>query len=124
MIAETPKIHEKVDYWLNQWARWMRVRPADEMELGFPERAKPFIGGGESRRGEEFEEDQNIEIWKYNCQTMNALIGNLPPAQQCAVGHIYAGDCWRFPRDNLFELLELAAETLLIGMHKWGVGGA
>ena len=47
-----------------QWARWMRVRPSDEMELGYPARILPWIGGGESQRTEDFDEDQNLAVWQ------------------------------------------------------------
>ena len=99
----------------------MRIKPADLMELGYPSKAKPFIGGGESRRGEEWSEDEGIKIWQRNCEVMNALIESLPPAQQCAVCHVYAGDCWRFPRDNLMTLLAKACDALLIGMNERAV---
>lgn len=95
----------------------MRVKPSDEMELGFPPRIKPWIGGGESQRGEDFDEQQDLSIWQHNCAAMNALIDSLPPAQRCAVCHIYAGDCWRFPRNNPIELLVKAGESLLLGMN-------
>ena len=87
------------------------------MELGYPAKSKPFIGGGESQRTEAFEESQSQSIWLRNCEVMDALIDSLPPAQCCAVRHIYAGDSWRFPRDNALKLLEKAAETLLLGMN-------
>lgn len=119
--AWKPVIAERVDYWCSQWARWMRSRPADEMELGFPPRIKPWIGGGESQRCADHEESEAESNWHYCCVTMNKLIGDLPPSQQCAVQSVYAGDSWRFPRDNLYLLLEEAAGNLMLGMNKWGV---
>lgn len=120
-MADLPTIHERVDFWCSEWARWMRSKPADEMELGFPPRVKPWIGGGESQRTADHEQTQYEQIWQYNCATMDKLIGDLSPAQCCAVRNIYAGDCWRFPRENRLELVEDASQLLLIGMNKWGV---
>jgi len=116
-----PQIPERVDRALIAWAAWMHVRPADEMELGYPSRVKPWIGGGESQRGEDWSETQEQSVRVFICETMNALVESLPPAQQAAVGHIYCGDAYRFPRDNLFELMEAAAVTLMLGMNKRGV---
>ncbi len=121
MIAEAPKIPERVDHWLLAWAAWMRVRPSDEMELGYPSRVKPWIGGGESQRTDDWEESEAEKIRLWCCETMNKLIKDLPLAQQCAIGHIYAGECWRFPRENKFKLLEDASQALLIGMNKWEI---
>lgn len=100
----------------------MRVKPSDEMELGYPARINPWIGGGESQRGDDWTETEEQNVWQYCCMTMNKLIEDLPPAQQCAVQSVYSGDAWRFPRENRFELLETASSTLLIGMNAWSVG--
>lgn len=121
LVEGLPIIPERVDFWCTEWARWMRVKPSDEMELGYPCRVKPWIGGGESQRGEDWSESQELSVWQYNCQTMNALIESLPPAQQCAVNSVYCGDLWRFPRDNRLLLLEAASAQLMLGMNKWGV---
>lgn len=118
---EIPQIPDRVDFWLLAWARWMRTKPADEMELGYPSRVKPWIGGGESQRGDDWSQTEEQNILQYNCSTMNALIESLPPAQGCAVQSVYAGDEWRFPRKNRLELLETAAQSLLLGMNKWGI---
>lgn len=48
---------------------------------------------------------------------MDALISDLPPAQCCAIRHVYAGDAYRFPRDNVIELVQAAASELLRGMN-------
>lgn len=114
MIAETPKIPERVDYWLNAWASWMRSEPN---RLGFPHKCSGVKTGGEDRRTDSWLEDEELSLRLRNCEAMDALIDSLPPAQCCAVRHIYAGDVWRFPRDNMYDLIERAANTLLIGMN-------
>lgn len=117
MNEDIPIIHHRVDFWLNEWARSLRVKPADMAELDFPTRCKPFIGGGESQRADDFADEQWRHVRIANCATMDALIESLPQAQGCAIKHVYAGDCFRFPRDNLFPLLVTATNTLLIGMN-------
>lgn len=114
LIAETPKIPERVDYWLTEWARWMYSEPT---RLGYPHKSMGIRTGGEDRRTEDWEEDENQAIRLRNCEAMDALISDLPPAQCCAIRSIYAGDVWRFPRENQFALLERASATLLIGMN-------
>lgn len=121
---DLPQIPDRVDFWLLAWARWMRVKPADEMELGYPSRVKPWIGGGESQRGDDWAQTEEQNILQYCCMTMNKLIEDLPPTQQCAIQSIYGGDAWRFPRENRLQLVEKAAVTLLIGMNEWSVGVA
>ena len=111
-----PEIPDRVDYWLNQWARWTRKEPS---RLGYPPRTLGLVGGGESRRTDEWEEDTGIAIWQRNCEVMEALIESLPPAQGCAIRHVYSGDEWPkvFRFHNLLKLIELAASKLLIGMN-------
>lgn len=104
----------RVDYWLNQWSTWYRAEPN---RLGFPHRTIGLVGGGESRRGEEWEEDETNKIWHRNCEAMDALIESLPPSQCAAVRHSYLGEPWRFPRDNIEALLDMATVELLRGMN-------
>lgn len=108
------EINHRVDYWLNQWAVWYRAEPN---RLGFPHRCMGIVGGGESRRGEEWEEDERSNIWHRNCEAMDALIESLPPSQCCIVRHVYLGEVWRSPRQTLESLLESAQESLMLGMN-------
>ncbi len=85
--------------------------------LGFPHKCSGVTTGGEDRRTDSWLEDEELSLRLRNCEAMDALIDSLPPAQCCAVRHIYAGDIWRFPRDNMYDLIERAANTLLIGMN-------
>ena len=109
-----PEINIRVDYWLNQWAVWYRAEPC---RLGFPHHIPGIVGGGESRRGEEWEEDETNKVWHRNCEAVDALVESLPPSQCCVVRHVYLGEVWRFPRENLMDLLETAVKTLLRGMN-------
>lgn len=117
--AELPQISPRVDYWLLEWARWLRAEPT---KLGYPHHINGIIGGGESRRTDEWEEDEFAAIWMRNCQAMDALISDLSPPQACAVRHIYGGDVFpdvfRFRHEKpVLSLLEDAAAKLLIGMN-------
>lgn len=111
---EPPPVNTRVDYWLNQWAVWYRAEPT---RLGFPHRTIGLVGGGESRRGEEWEEDESDKIWHRNCEAMDALIESLPPSQCAAVRNAYIGEPWCFPRENREALLEAATVGLLRGMN-------
>lgn len=112
--AWMPEVNPRVDYWLNQWAVWYRAEPN---RLGFPHRTMGIVGGGESRRGVEWEEEESDKIWHRNCETMDALVESLPPSQCCIIRHIYLGEVWRFQRQTLDTLFELAQGGLLIGMN-------
>lgn len=118
-MTDTPDIPERVDFWLIEWARSMRASTGHE--LGFPDHCMPFISGGESQRTVDWDRDEWEKTLARNCAAMDALIASLPPAQALAIRHVYGGDCYRFPRNNLFQLLESAAATLLIGMNARGV---
>lgn len=107
-------IPERVEYWLVNWARWCRKSPH---KLGYPSKVCLIVSGGESQRTEDWEEETYEAIWKRNCAAMDALISDLPPAQCCAIRHVYAGDVYRFPRENVIELIQKAAERLLKGMN-------
>lgn len=112
---DLPQIHERVDYWLNQWARFMR-HPG--IRLGYPNASLIFANGGESQRWADWADDEEERIWKRSVKAMDAAINDLAPAQRIAIHHTYLGVTAQFPRDNLFELLEQAASYLLIAMHK------
>jgi hypothetical protein len=79
------------------------------------------MSGGESRRGADVDQDFEYEAWSVNVKALDSLIESLPPAQTCAVRHTYLGEVWRFPRDNLDQLLALAEETLEHGCEARGV---
>lgn len=113
MIAETPKIPERVDYWLTQWARYMHH---SGIRLGYPASSPGLSSGGESQRWADWADEEEERIWKRNVRAMDACIQDLPPAQRVAVHHVYLGQTAQFPRGNLYELLEEAAQSLLVGM--------
>ncbi len=114
-LSETVEDYERVDHWLNQWSKWMR---GARTKLGYPSKAVPFIGGGESQRTAEWEEDAQESIWLTNCRAMDALIDSLPPTWGCAVHHIYLGAVYRFPREDVLSLLAKAMGQLREGMNE------
>lgn len=118
MADEIPEIHPRVDFWLNLWARSCRPKASDLARLGFPDHSQPFIGGGESQRAEDWDDDEWRKTVARNCKAMDALIADLPPAQCAAVRNVYAGEnFFRYPRNNLCALLESASNILLVGMN-------
>ena len=112
MLMDRPDIPDRVDYWLLQWGRWCRYTPD---KLGYPSKVTGIVSGGV--RNDDWEEETGQSIWRRNCATMDALISGLPPAQCCAVRHVYAGDAFRFPRENVIELIQAASVALLDGMN-------
>lgn len=74
------------------------------------------MGGGESQRWAEWEQDQAENIMGLNCRAMDALIDSLPPSQSCAIHHVYLGSTFRFPREEPIDLVARAMPTLLKGM--------
>lgn len=105
---------KRVEYWLNEWSHWYAAEPN---RLGFPHHVTGVVGGGHSRRGDEWEDEETRKTWHRNCRSMDALIESLPPSQCCAVRHVYLGEPWRFPRENQAALLEAAETALLRGMN-------
>lgn len=114
IVCEPDPVNTRVEYWLNQWSIWYTAEPN---RLGFPHRTIGLVGGGESRRGEEWEEDETNKIWHRNCEAMEALIEGLPPSQCCVIRHLYLDETWRFTRDNKEALFVVAQANLLRGMN-------
>ena len=111
-------IDQRVDYWLIQWARWIRqYRP----NLGYPTRSPGLITGGESQRWDDYDEDSTRDAWQTNCEALDTLIADLPPSQGAAIRSVYIGEVWRFPRHNMLAQLEHAADSLIQSMDKRGV---
>lgn len=104
----------RVEYWLGEWSRWYESEPN---RLGFPNHISGVVSDGHSRRTDEWEDEETRKTWHRNCATMDALVESLPPSQCCAVRHTYLGEAWKFPRDNLQALLDMASVTLLRGMN-------
>lgn len=109
-------IPDRVDYWLTQWAAWHRH---DQPRLGYPSRSAVLVSGGESRRGDEWEEDETRKFWGRNCQIMEALINGLPQGQRTAVNAFYLTVGVEVP--NAEQIVATASESLLIGMNARGV---
>lgn len=109
---------ERVDHWLLQWGRYMRHEGS---RLGYPHKSLCFSTGGESQRWDNWAEDEETKGWQRNVVSMNVLINDLPPAQRLAVNHVYLGTTVKFPRDNLIDLIQMAAHSLLIGMEGKGI---
>jgi hypothetical protein len=110
-----PQIPERVDYWLGQWARYMRH---DGTRHGYPTSSLGLMGGGESQRWADWADDEEWRIWVRNVKAMDAAINDLPGSQRVAICHVYLGQVAQFPRDNLMELMEAASNNLLAAMEK------
>ena len=103
--------HSIVDYWLTVWARWMRS--GSVTQLGY------VVSGGP--RGNSSFEDLTRDNDTRCAKIVDALIEDLPPAQSCAVHHVYLGSAWRFPRLNSENLVTDAMKTLQVGLNQRGV---
>ena len=108
----------RVEYWLIEWAKWVKQWRSN---IGYPGRSIGIMSGGESRRGADVDQDFEYAAWSVNVKALDSLIEGLPPSQTCAVRHAYLGETWRFPRDNLDQLLELAENELERGCEARGV---
>lgn len=108
-----PQIPARVDYWLTQWARYMR-HPG--MRLGYPARSLCFTGGGESQRWADWADDEEERIWLRSVRAVDAAIADLTPDQRMAVCHVYLGQVTAL--ENIFGLLESAAQALLAAMQR------
>lgn len=53
--------------------------------------------------------------------SMDALIRSLPPAEECAISHVWLHAVWRFNRESREAVLERAHAKLLAGMDERGI---
>lgn len=102
---------DRLEEYLISWASWMRR--AEEVR-GYPRRAQLLETGGASKSFEDMCDDLDNRL----AVATDAAIGDLPPAQQCAIHTAYLGAVYRFPRCNFEALLQDAKEGVAAGLRK------
>ena len=107
---------ERLDWFLYNWARWMRMHPTVVMGLGYPPKSKPFVGGGYSRSFDEMVEDADIRA----AEATDAAIESLPAPGPHAVHVIHLGALWR-ATEPLMACYEGARGMLCIGLRARGI---
>lgn len=104
-----------VEYWLGEWARWMR---ADSHRLGYPSRSLGIVTGGAS---EEFDELYERESRKPQVRSVDAAIRSLPRQMETVISHYWLSkDGYRL-REELHALYVEALPLLEVEMRKRGV---
>jgi len=95
-IAGMPEA--RLEWHLDNWRDWMRAGVVTD---GFPEHSAVCQGGGTSATFEEL-----VEAVDTRCaEAVDALISGLTPSELAAISHIYLHAVFRFPRNNLDDLL-------------------
>lgn len=97
---------ERLDWHLANWADWMRR--GGSADQGMPDRSSGLKTGGGSLDFDEMAQASDALM----AAAVNAVIEDLPLHEQCAIEHRYLRSVWRFPRNNLPELIERARRTL------------
>jgi hypothetical protein len=117
MTAEPVRIAQHgVERCLRVWVSYMH---GDEKPEGLPAKACGGVTNYTSMDLDNIAAYENLDT--AIAEHTNAVIESLPPAQKCAVHHIYLHAFFRFPRDNVHELLENAKHALEIGLRRRGV---
>jgi len=104
---------ERLEWHLQNWARWYY---APAIRLGYPRRTSGLISGASN----DFDDlaDAAANRLAVSC---NAIIGDLVPAQFCALSCEYLHAVWRFPRDNKAKSLSLAKNRIKEGLERRGI---
>lgn len=102
---------DQTDWHLQNWAAWMRTG-------GFSSLAYQI---SEGHKGSTTFDEMVENADRIAARAVDAILGNLPPAQQCAVHHVWLGASWRFPRNNVDALLELAKMAVRRGLSERGI---
>lgn len=83
-----PDIPDLVEYWLDQWAIWSQ---RDNPRLGYPSRSLGLVTGGESRRFDDWAEDQEKATHGQNCLAVDVVVRGLPDLQKQWICGIWLG---------------------------------
>lgn len=86
--------HRRLDELLDRWAVWIRAGGMEQFEVG----AAGFWSSGST----DFDSMVNTADMK-DAVTMNAVVEDLAPIEQCAVSHIHIGAVFRSNRGEKME---------------------
>lgn len=106
-IAGMPET--RLEFHFDNWRRWMKN---DVIGDGYPTYAAGFVHGGNSMTFDEMMDSSDIRC----ARAVDALMRGLTPAERCAINHNYLRAVFRFPRDNLPELLRSARFRIACGL--------
>lgn len=117
-VAELPvrdEQEQRLDFHIGNWARWMR---SGEHVQGYKHGAAGCVGGGYCG-----DFDDMVAAVDRRCAViMDTLITDLPPAQSCAVHHLWINSVYRFrPTHPFQETYDRACQNLLVGMSNKGL---
>jgi hypothetical protein len=87
------------------------------MVAGYEHGAAGCVGGGYCG---DFD-DMVAAADRRSAAIMDAIVNDLPTAQSCAVHHIWVNSAYRFPRENLMEIYEIACQKILRAMNNKGL---
>jgi len=102
-----------VEYWLGQWARWMRH---SSNRLGYPSRSIGLASGGASEHFDDLVERADHKT----VRAVDAAIRSLPLDQQAAIHHVWLAAVFRL-RTPVSEVYADALDRLEAEMRKRGV---
>lgn len=105
---------ERVEFHLDLWKRW---KASGQHEGAYGSVAVGLSSGGASQAF-----DDMADASERRCaRTVDVLIEDLPPAERCALHHEYLHAVFRFPRNNLDQLLASAKRAIGRGLAAKGI---
>jgi hypothetical protein len=108
---------QKLVAMLERWAIWCE---SYRVNLGFPRSAVVLATGGSDmvRSSEQSDREERRQ-----CEVVDAVVGDLPPACRAAVNQRYglAPQAVRFNRVSEVEVLQHAHDMLMVALSKKGI---
>ena len=105
---------ERVEWHLLNWARWMR---SGNQIRGLPGRATLLSSGGKSKDFDEMADSEERKM----ARNVDTIIHDLKPIEVMAIHHKYLYAVYRFPRENLADLLAGAKVKIGASLNKKGI---
>ena len=102
----------RLEFHMQNWARYQRTGGKVQT---FPKRVPGFTGAGP--HFDDMADDADLAA----ARTVDAIIRDLEPVEQCAIHHTYLDAVWRFKDDSYEKVLEAAKEKILRGINRWGL---
>ena len=106
--------HPRIDWHLDNWARYMRERDVDELEC-------KIVDVYQSANADF--DDMCDAMERRIAVAMDALVSDLPLAEKVAVHHKHLSAVWRFnrPGSSMEDVYQSARENLSEGLRRKGI---
>jgi hypothetical protein len=104
--------HPRLDWHLDNWARYMRAGNSEELACqaaGIWQASSPDF-------------DQLADAMELRCaEAVDAIVGSLPVDERVALYHVHLGAVWRLNRQRMEDAYERARQCISDGLHRRGI---